>query len=161
MGRAGSLCTVLRIERLADAPVVRAVTLRRGLSAGLDRLRASEAALVASELATNIVKYADGGEIVLDVDLGAATFWIIALDRGPGLPSLEDYFRDGVTKVTRRAPDREVSGGVGSGGAAVQRLADSVDWEPRTGGGSKISCRIRINQAGGPAGTTTESEISQ
>jgi len=149
-GRA--LRTTLRVENLADAPVVRAVTLRRGLSAGLGRLRASEAALVASELATNIVKYGCGGEIELDVDLQALTFSIVALDRGPGLPSLEDYFKDGVSRGTPRAPDSPLVSGLGSGGGAVRRLADEVTWEPRAGGGSKISCIIALESGQGPAG---------
>lgn len=147
-GRA--LCTTLRVEKLADAPVVRAVTLRRGLSAGLSRLRAAEAALVASELATNIVKYGRGGEIELDVDVTAATFSIVALDRGPGLPSLEDYFRDGVSQGTPRAPDTPLTSGLGSGGGAIRRLADEVTWEPREGGGSKISCIIALDAGSAP-----------
>jgi anti-sigma regulatory factor (Ser/Thr protein kinase) len=158
MERAGPLCTVLRIERLADAPVVRAVTLRRGLSAGLGRVRANEAALVASELATNIVKYGDGGEILLDVDVRTATFWIVALDRGPGLPSLEDYFNDGMTRGSQHAADSQFSGAIDSGGGAIERLADDVEWEPRTGGGNRISCRICIHRGGGPVGKATESE---
>jgi anti-sigma regulatory factor (Ser/Thr protein kinase) len=139
---------VLHIETIADAPVVRAVTLRRGLSAGLNKVRACEAALVASELATSIVRYGDGGEIVLDVDLATSTFWIVALDRGPGLPSLEDYF------------DSPSSVGLGSDGGTVRRLADDVRWERRDGGGNEISCRISLNPAGGPAGTNNESERS-
>lgn len=154
----GPLCTVLRIERLADAPIVRAVTLRRGLSAGLDRVRAGEAALVASELAISIVKYGDGGEIWLDVDVGTGTFWIVALDRGPGLPSLEDYLRDGETHGTERVSGQRISGVVDTAGTGVERLVDDVQWEARPGGGSKIICRVCIDQGGGPAGKTNERE---
>ena len=154
------MCTVLRIENLADAPVVRAVTLRRGLSAGLDRLRAGEAALVASDLATSMAKYSDGGEIMLDVDLRNGTFWIVALDRGPGLPSLEDYFQEAFDKDDRPTPLRSVSLELGSRVGAVRRLADDVRWEAREGGGSRISCQISLNPGGGPAGRTTESEKS-
>jgi len=150
----------MRVETLGDAPVVRAVTLRRGLSAGLGRVRASEAALVASELATNIVKYGQGGEIVLDVDLEASIFSIVALDRGPGLPSLADYFEDGVSRGQRRAADSPALGGLGSGGGAVRRLADAVTCEPREGGGAKISCIISLERnsvpVGGPVGIVTE-----
>jgi anti-sigma regulatory factor (Ser/Thr protein kinase) len=144
-----SLRTVLHLETMADAPVVRAVTLRRGLSAGLTKLRAGEVALMASELAMSIVKFGDGGQIVLDVDLATRTFWIVALDRGPGLPSLEDYFHGG-----SRA-------GFDSGVGAVRRLADDVRWERRDGGGSEISCRISLDAVGGPLGNSSERERTQ
>jgi len=140
-----SVEVVVPVEYLTDAPVVGTLTLRRGLALGLDPRRASEAALVASELATNIVKYAGGGEISLEhvVDQG---LWIVARDRGAGPPSEEQLFSDGVSRGRRREPDDPRRDGLGSGGAAVRRFSDEAHLGQRLGGGSEVRCLIRVKR---------------
>lgn len=152
----GPLCTKLRVATPADAVVVRAATLRRGLSAGLDRARAHEAARVASQLATAIVSCSRGGEILLDVDLEGREFWIVAHGRAPGLEALRDYLSEGAASGVRRMPS------LGAGHApTAQPLAcwsGEVMFELREEGGPHVSCVIPLVMDGAAEVAVKESE---
>lgn len=136
---ASSLRTMLRVATAADAAVVHAATLRRGLSAGLDRARAIDAARVASELAVAIVAGPEGGEIVLDVDLEEQRFWIVAQARA-GLEALEQKLRAGAQSGTWPISDRTRGAGPDARSSALERCLGEVRFEPRVGGGSTVSC---------------------
>jgi hypothetical protein len=155
----GPLCTKLRVATLADAVVVRAVTLRRGLSAGLDRARAHEAARVASQLAAAIVSCSRGGEILLDVDLEGHEFWIVAKGRAPGLEALQDYLSEGATSGVRLMP----SPWVGHAFAAQPRecWSGAVKFELREEGGAHVSCVIPLVMDGAVEVSVNESEKSE
>lgn len=126
----------LPIVGMADAAVARALVLRFALDIGLSRRAASEAAIAASELVTNIVKYAGTGELLLQDE--SRGLLITALDRGPGLASAEELFADGVSKGSQREPDRPITGGRGTGGGALRRLCDHVELGDRPGGGAIV-----------------------
>lgn len=132
---------MLRVRHLEDAAVVRAVVRRWALREGLDARAAGEVALGASELATNLVKHAGGGELALGIDDEGME--VVSLDRGPGPPAREELLRDGWTRGAARLADAPVRLGLGSGGAALGRLFDRVDVEARDGGGAVIRCRRR------------------
>jgi len=133
---------VIAVEHLADAAVVRSLTRRFGQKLGFAPKRAGEAALVASELATNIAKYAGVGEVTLCHDPIDGSLWIVARDRGAGPPPLHEFFADRVSRGRQQEPDDRVGGGLGSGGAAVRRLSSEVHVLARPGGGSEIVCRV-------------------
>src|SRR5262245_18022247 len=65
--------------------------------AGLQETEAGKAAIVASELATNLSRYAEGGEILLrSYEIGRfAGVEILAIDRGPGMASVARCLEDG------------------------------------------------------------------
>jgi anti-sigma regulatory factor (Ser/Thr protein kinase) len=130
--------TTLSVVRLEDAAVVRAIVRRRALGTGLSERVAGEVALGASELATNLVKHAGGGEIELTVE--GDTLIVCSLDRGPGPPPKESLLRDNWSRGGERPPDAPIREGLGSGGAALGRLFDRVDVEAREGGGALIRC---------------------
>ncbi len=135
----------LPISSLADAAVARAVIVRFALASGFTRRAANEVALAASELVTNIVKYAGCGELeIVDEPEGLR---ITALDRGPGPPSLADLFEDGVSQGSRCEPDRPITSGRGTGGGALRRLCDQVEIAERPGGGTIVCIRKRRSQA--------------
>ncbi|MFV8755167.1 ATP-binding protein [Nannocystaceae bacterium ST9] len=131
----------LPITGLADAAVARALVVRFALGFGLSRRAASELAIAASELVTNVVKYAGTGELVLSEEPDAVL--ISAFDRGPGLVDPEQLFEDGVSRGSRREPDRPISSGQGTGGGALRRLCDSVEIVERPGGGTIVRVRKR------------------
>ncbi len=137
---------VIFVKHLEDAAVVRSLTLRRGLQLGLTSARAAEAALVASELATNMFKYATDGELILSHDLRQDALWIYARDRGAGPPPAEQLFEDGVSRGRRCEPHDRSSTGLGSGGAAIRRFSDEVEVSERLGGGTEIRCSIYIQR---------------
>lgn len=77
--------------------------------AGLDEQRTSAAALVATELATNLLKHAGGGRVVVDVvapPVLAADreprprVQIATVDHGPGMADVSAALRDGFTTTT-------------------------------------------------------------
>jgi anti-sigma regulatory factor (Ser/Thr protein kinase) len=83
--------------------------------------RAGRAALIVSELATNLAKHAVGGELllcpVIDPDGKACGIDVLSLDRGPGITDEAESRRDG----------HSTAGSLGHGLGAVERLADSMD----------------------------------
>ena len=111
------------------APVRRAVA---GLAARLafSEEDAGRAALVATELATNLVRHTDGGEIVLRADREALD--IVAWDRGPGIRDIQQSLVDGFS----------TSGGAGTGLGAVRRLSDRFDVNSVTPGGTIVTAGI-------------------
>jgi serine/threonine-protein kinase RsbT len=79
----------------------------------------SDATLVAaaiSELARNIVRYADRGELLIGKDDDGMLF-VVARDQGPGIADLE----------TAMQPGYSTSGGLGMGLPGVKRIADSFE----------------------------------
>jgi anti-sigma regulatory factor (Ser/Thr protein kinase) len=99
-------------------------TVRRAGSAlatrvGFDESDAGRVALVVSELATNLVKHASGGEILLTlIDHGdRAGVEVLALDKGPGFRDFEHAAQDG----------HSTSGSLGHGLGAVRRQSDHVE----------------------------------
>jgi serine/threonine-protein kinase RsbT len=106
----------------------RAVALQTGFSV-------SEATLIAtaiSELARNIVSYADQGSVTLrpvhGVN-GTVGLTIIASDTGPGIIDVAQALRDGYSS----------SGGLGLGLPGVRRLMDEFDISSRPGVGTTVT----------------------
>ena len=85
------------------------------LPVGLDADRVGEVEIIASELASNIVKHGGGGDLVLRAVPGGVQ--LIAIDAGPGTRDLEALIADGVS----------TAGTLGVGLSAVRRLAARLD----------------------------------
>jgi len=86
---------------------------------GLNETVAGKAALVITEAATNILKHAGTGDILLRglAEGNARGIEILAIDKGPGFANLEQAMRDGMS----------TAGSYGVGMGAMQRLADEFD----------------------------------
>ena len=128
----------IAVARIEDAAVVRAVVLRFARRCGFDDRAAKEIAIGASELGTNAVKHAGGGELTMSFDGDALV--LCALDRGPGPPPIEQLLTDGVSHGAQRLPETPIRRGLGCGGGALSRLFDSVELAPREGGGASVRC---------------------
>ena len=83
---------------------------------GFDRLGAEAILLAVSELATNLVRYAPGGELIVSIVSAANGVGILiqSSDPGPGIVDVELALRDGYS----------TSGGLGGGLPGVRRLMD-------------------------------------
>ena len=107
--------------------------------------RAGQAALVASELGTNLVKHARQGELLVrpltTTDGEPRGIEILSLDRGPGLPEMAIARRDGYS----------TAGTLGHGLGAIQRQADRVDIYTHTSG-TVIAAQIWRERPGADAG---------
>jgi serine/threonine-protein kinase RsbT len=83
-------------------------------------------ALVVTELANNLVRYALAGEILLSTVQGprGAGLQVESRDRGPGIDDLERAMLDGYS----------TGGGLGSGLPGVRRLMDEFEIDSGPGG---------------------------
>jgi anti-sigma regulatory factor (Ser/Thr protein kinase) len=118
-------------------------TARRAAVAEAHRLGAAEnesgkVALVVTELATNLARHGGGGELLLRSLTDPAALEILAIDRGPGMASVEQALRDGYS----------TGGTNGVGLGAVQRVADRCEIFSARGAGTAVLVRLRLTGAG-------------
>ncbi|KIF71024.1 hypothetical protein HY68_24405 [Streptomyces sp. AcH 505] len=101
---------------------------------GLSEQRAGEIALAVSEAASNLVKHAVAGAIVLRVVRTEqhAGIEFLAVDRGPGMADVASAMRDG----------RSTAGTLGIGLGMVARLADTFDLHSVAGQGTVMLARF-------------------
>ena len=95
------------------------------------------AGLVATELATNLVKHAHAGQVLLRTTPGAGELEILAIDKGPGMANLSVSFEDG----------RSTSGTSGIGLGAARRMSDEFDIYSGVPHGTVALARIRSRTA--------------
>lgn len=106
---------------------------------------AERAALVATELSTNLSTHARGGELHVRVrDEGVD---LVSVDLGPGMRDLERAFRDGYSTAG--------TGGTGLG--AVRRLSDACDCESAAGGTVLVASLVRHRTGETPTVTLARS----
>lgn len=117
----------------------RRATIKLAQSLGFSERYQADAALVATEAATNIIKYAGSGEILLrryasgDV-LGLE---LLALDRGPGIANLDAARRDGFS----------TGGSLGAGFGTMSRHSHLFDIYSVAGAGTAVLARIQNSKS--------------
>ena len=100
---------------------------------GFDRVDTERLMLAVSELATNLLRYARDGVIVITLldDAMGGGIQVESHDRGPGIPDIARALEDGFS----------TGGGLGSGLPAVRRLLD--DFEIMSGpDGTRVTARL-------------------
>jgi anti-sigma regulatory factor (Ser/Thr protein kinase) len=107
--------------------------------AGFDDADAHRAGLVATELATNLVKHTTGGAILLRTRSGGppAEIELLAIDGGPGIADIGRSLSDG----------HSTTGSPGTGLGAIRRLSDEFDIYSTLGRGTVVLARLRANRA--------------
>jgi anti-sigma regulatory factor (Ser/Thr protein kinase) len=127
------------LEHDADVGSVRRRFSTLASLAGHGEARANDAAVIASELASNVLKHAQHGGALLGRDRDGIA--IAAWDRGPGM-NIAASVRDGVS----------TAGTSGNGLGAVTRLATSWDAYAPAGRGAVVTARLA--DAGMPSPVT-------
>jgi len=127
---AGPREVVARID--SDEDIVLARERARALAGKLG-FSATDRVLIAaaiSELARNILKYAERGEIRMGPIHNHTTrgIGVVARDEGPGIENVEFALKDGFS----------TSGGLGLGLPGVRRLMDDFEIETRAGEGTAV-----------------------
>lgn len=138
-----------RVLYLSVHEATQAGEARRRVSAlaarlGFGETDAGRAALLATEMATNLVKHARGGGhlLVQAVARGGVTgLELLALDKGPGMDNLARHLQDGFSTV----------GTSGTGLGAVTRVADAWDVHSLPGTGTALLARLWHGEAPPPA----------
>jgi anti-sigma regulatory factor (Ser/Thr protein kinase) len=110
--------------------------------AGFDETARGRVAIVATEMATNLVKHGKGGHLLMDLTdwpEDVSTPWsgppdveLIAIDKGPGIFSIENALQDGYS----------TAGSAGHGLGAIRRQAHSFNLYSRPGDGTALAVRI-------------------
>jgi anti-sigma regulatory factor (Ser/Thr protein kinase) len=102
--------------------------------AGLGGTRAGTLAIIATELATNLVKHGSGGQLAAAcfADADGVGIELMALDRGRGINDVERAMADGYS----------TAGSPGNGLGAIARQAGRVHVYSRPGQGSALLARL-------------------
>jgi len=108
-------------------------------SIGFTPAASEEIALATSELASNLIKHAGGGDIELKrLDSAANTgIEIVSQDKGPGIVDIELALTDGYSTV----------GSLGVGLGAINRLMDALQFCPGPLGGLRVVCQRWVRTA--------------
>ncbi|MFC9506682.1 SpoIIE family protein phosphatase [Streptomyces sp. NPDC057002] len=139
------------MSRVWDVPVddstrvrdVRVAAEEASARAGLPAPRTATAALVATELATNLLRHADGGRVLINlVERGRdgtpeTSVQIVSLDHGPGIPDIAAAMRDGYTTASS----------LGAGLGTCRRIANDFDLHSAPGRGTVAVARIGHERA--------------
>jgi anti-sigma regulatory factor (Ser/Thr protein kinase) len=135
----------LSIEDASQVPQARRTATQLAQGLGFDATGAGNVALVVTEIGTNILKHAGGGEILVHTVRRGDTrgLEIIGIDRGKGIRDLERSFRDGYS----------TAGSPGTGLGAIRRLSADFEVCSVPGRGTAVLARLwatPLPQDGGP-----------
>jgi len=123
----------LAVEEQSQVATVRRAASSMAAGLGLSEQLQAEAAIVATEMATNLLRHAGGGEVVLrPSEIFPDVMELIAWDSGPGMSDVAGSRRDGVSTV----------GGAGTGLGAIARLSSTFDLQSTPGRGTVLAARI-------------------
>jgi anti-sigma regulatory factor (Ser/Thr protein kinase) len=125
------LATVADRSQIAEA---RRLAVARAEAMGFDAAATARIALVATEMATNLLKHAGEGQIVIESPVGRAgpALELIALDKGPGIADLRRAMEDGAS----------TAGTPGTGLGAIRRQCDAFALWSRPGRGTALLARF-------------------
>ena len=106
---------------------------------GLDEPAVGTLALVVTELATNLLKHAKDGELLLRRlgAEGADGIEVLSLDKGPGMSDVSRSLSDGYS----------TAGSPGTGLGAVSRMAGDFDLYSQVGKGTAVVARVFADHA--------------
>lgn len=112
---------------------------------GLQRHRVAELAVLVSELATNIIRHTEGGEVALYLlASGEPGLRVLATDRGPALRDFETALVDDCGPLGPVDPlARMQRGGLRRGLGAVNRLGDALSHCVTDDGGNRFEAVVR------------------
>lgn len=119
------------VDVATDRDIVDARQAVRRLAAelGFDAADQTLISTAVSEVARNIVKFAERGRVTADPLPDEPGIRVVARDRGPGIPDVERAMRDGFTTY----------GGLGLGLPGARRLMHTFDVQTRAGQGTTIT----------------------
>lgn len=125
---------IVRVAETSQVSAARRVATQLAEGAQFDEQKTGQVALVATEMATNLIKHGGGGEIVVTpfADMSGSGIEILALDKGNGIRDLDAALKDGFS----------TSGTQGSGLGAIQRQSSFFQVFSKPNGGTAIVARI-------------------
>ncbi|MGR3372955.1 ATP-binding protein [Pseudooceanicola nanhaiensis] len=127
------------IDDRSAVAALRRLARRYGSGLGLPERRLEELAIVMTESATNILRYAERGKALIEVirKPGVDQLALLFTDNGPGIGDMDRMFQDGESSSD--------SAGLGLG--AIRRLSDSFDIFSTPDDGTTIVCTFDARNA--------------
>lgn len=121
----------ISVAAASDVVAVRHAVRRRAIEIRLSLVDQTKIVTAASELARNMLVYAGGGKVTLEVLQEGIRQGLRALfvDVGPGIPDLDLALRDGFT----------TGNGMGLGLGGARRLVNEFDIESTPGVGTRVA----------------------
>lgn len=104
---------------------------------GLDEVETGRLALIVTELATNLLRHARHGRLLISSRKERSEVEVVAIDEGPGIADIERCMGDGFS----------TAGTSGTGLGAVRRLAQEFDLHSSVPGGTIVLARVRAAAA--------------
>lgn len=125
---------VYQVGELGEISAARRAGVDLARQLGFDETRTGMLALIITEAATNIVKHAGRGEIILRTILQESAYGVevLAIDSGAGITNLTASIRDG----------ESTAGTYGIGLGAIHRLADAFDLHSVSGRGTVLWAQL-------------------
>jgi anti-sigma regulatory factor (Ser/Thr protein kinase) len=116
----------------------RRVAARAAQRAALNETACGKVAIVATELATNALRHARGGEMLVQTTDGGlpAAVEVIAIDRGPGMADPSRCMDDGYS----------TAGSLGQGLGAIRRLSTIMEVYSAPSRGTAVYARIEADE---------------
>ena len=126
--------TSIPIRTVADIVTARQRGRELALRSGFSETESTLIATIISELARNIVLYAQTGEITLEKVTNSDRHHgivIVSRDRGPGIPDVQRALVGGYS----------TSGGLGLGLCGVRRMVDEFNIDTAAGKGTTVTAK--------------------
>ena len=133
--------TIIRLAESSQVGEARRTALRIAGNLGLSPERGDTAALIATELATNVIKHGKEGSMILQpmVRGRAQALRLLAVDKGPGIADMTAALRDGYSTTTT------IGGGLG----AMRRMSDRFEIFSHVGTGTVVLCDFGDTETAG------------
>jgi len=125
--------TPIDLVEISDHAQVVYTVRRLTAQMGFDETQQSLISTAASELSTNIIRYAGKGRITLRIvhEENREGVEIVAQDEGPGIKNIEEAMKEHFSK----------GNGLGLGLSSVRRIMDDFDIHSKPGHGTRIVAR--------------------
>ena len=121
----------LLIRSSEDVVRIRSEVRNASITAGFSLVDQTKFVTAASELARNMVIYAAGGEMQIELleSSGRKGVRLAFIDQGPGIPDIEQAMNDGFTTGT----------GLGLGLGGARRLSNEFTIDSKMGHGTRVT----------------------
>jgi anti-sigma regulatory factor (Ser/Thr protein kinase) len=128
----------IRVEEPSAASGCRSAALSMADRLGFGETRAEELAVAVTEAASNLVKHAREGTLMLRAEPGGVVpgIELVTMDAGPGIADIPAALRDGTS----------TAGTLGIGLGAIRRAADSCAVFSAPGRGTILAARFRAER---------------
>ena len=122
------------VSDISQVGEARRTVARHSSNAQLSEAAQGKLAIITTELATNLVRHAGKGKLLLQelMTVAGPVTELISIDSGPGIANVEKALTDGFS----------TGGTAGNGLGAIRRLSDEFDIYSQAGQGTVILARV-------------------